>query len=155
MPNKNFVYYWKLLKKRLIMASGDPQRIWFAEMIEDLKTFWNTSTSWEELTIFCRQMSEKRKQIRKARNILPPRMWCPSCKKMTHSVIENISIRSALFILKKIGIISDAEFKDLDKNWMKYKKKNNLDENGNKVNSLHSNPDSVHHYIPGNIKSYN
>lgn len=114
------------------MAQGDAQRVWFAEMIEDLKIFWKKSTTWDELAVFCQQMTEKRKRIRKFRNILPPRTYCTKCGKFSQSDIDGISIRSTLFTLAKIGIISEAEFKSLDKNWMKYKKNNNLDAYGNK-----------------------
>ena len=45
----------------------------------------------------------------------------------------NVSIRSALFALKKDGLISEAELKELDKSWMMHKKKNGLDASGRKT----------------------
>jgi hypothetical protein len=29
------------------MASGDAQRVWFPEMIEELTSAWSASTTWE------------------------------------------------------------------------------------------------------------
>lgn len=114
------------------MPSGDAQRIWFPEMIEDLKTKWTPSTTWEEFVDLCRFLTEKRKRIRHARGILPPRMQCPSCGEITSSDIQGVSIRSALFTLKKIEMVSEAVFKDFDRDWKNFQRKNNLDAYGNK-----------------------
>jgi hypothetical protein len=42
---------------------------------------------------------------------------------MSRSAISGVSIRTALFAVKSNGVIMDAEFKDLDKSWVKYKTK--------------------------------
>jgi hypothetical protein len=78
-------------------------------------------------------MTEKRKRIRLERDIQPPMMWCPKCGKRTRAGVSNVSIRSALFALKKDGLISEAELKELDKSWMMHKKKNGLDASGRKT----------------------
>ena len=114
------------------MPAGDAQRVWFLEMLEDLRSFWSKETAWEKLADFCERMTEKRKEIRLARGIQPPMMWCPKCGKRTRASVSNVSIRSALFALKKDGLITDAEFKDLDKSWVKHKKANGLDAYGQK-----------------------
>ena len=57
------------------MPAGDAQRVWFPEMLEELKASWSKTMSWEELTDFCARMSEKRKQIRLERGIQPTMMW--------------------------------------------------------------------------------
>ena len=88
---------------------------------------------WEEFTDFCARMTEKRNQIRQARGIQPPKTRCPTCGKASRSDISGVSIRSALFALKNNGVITDAEFKELDKSWTKHKKKNGLDAHGRKV----------------------
>jgi len=112
------------------MPAGDAQRVWFPEMLEELKASWSKTMSWEELTDFCARMSEKRKQIRLERGIQPTMMWCPKCGKRTRSSVSNVSIRSALFALKKDGLLDEADFKQLDRSWMKHKKKNGLDAYG-------------------------
>ena len=55
------------------------------------------------------------------------------CGKASRSDISGVSIRSALFALKNNGVITDAEFKELDRSWTKHKKKNGLDAHGRKV----------------------
>jgi len=115
------------------MPAGDAQRVWFPEMLDDLRSFWTKETAWERLANFCERMTEKRKRIRLKRGIQPPMMWCPKCGKRTRAGVSNVSIRSALFALKKDGLISEAELKELDKSWMKHKKKNGLDASGRKT----------------------
>ena len=114
------------------MASGDAQRIWFPEMIEKIKTRWTSSMTWEELTEFCRMITEERKQIRESRGIQPPRSKCTHCGTVSRTDIHAVSIRSALFVLKNNGVLSEDEFKELDKQWKKYRKEKDLDPNGNK-----------------------
>jgi len=117
------------------MPAGDPQRVWFPEMIDDLKTNWSSSMKWEELAIFCRRMTEKRIQIRQSRGIKSPKIRCSKCGKVSRSDNIGISIRSALFVLKNSGVVSGEEFKTLDKDWKTFKKKNNLNPYGNKTDS--------------------
>jgi len=117
------------------MPAGDAQRVWFPEMIEDLKVHWSSSMSWEELAVFCRRLTDKRKRVRQSRGIIPPKIQCSKCGKVSRSDIQGISIRSALFTLKNNGIVSETEFKRLDRDWKKYKKSNSLDAYGNKTNS--------------------
>ena len=115
------------------MPAGDAQRVWFPEMIAELKTSWSRTMPWEEFTEFCARMTEKRKQIRRERDIQPPKTRCPTCGKASRSNISDVSIRSALFALRNNGVITDDEFKELDKSWTKYRKKNGLDAHGRKV----------------------
>ena len=117
------------------MPSGDAQRVWFPEMLEELRTSWSRTMSWDELADFCARMTEMRKQIREARGIRPPKTRCPKCGKVSRSDISGVSIRSALFALRSKGVITDDEFKELDKSWMKYRKKNGLDPHGHKPHS--------------------
>lgn len=112
------------------MASGDAQRQWFPDMIEDLKNIWRKNITWEELSDFCITMTKKRDNIRKQKNIKKSKN-SGSCSKCGGKLTElQIGIRSALFTLKKHKIITENEFKDLDKDWKKFKKKNNLDIDG-------------------------
>ena len=112
------------------MASGDAQRAWFAEMLDDLKSHWSSNMTWEELAVFCRYMTEKRQSIREARGIKPARMSCKKCG--GHVVLAPISIRSALFALRKIGAVDEAGFKELDRAWTRHRKLNGLDAYGSR-----------------------
>ena len=115
------------------MPAGDAQRAWFAEMLEDLKSHWSSDMTWEELAVFCHDMTEKRQRIKEARNITPPRMTCKKCG--GRMVLPPVTIRSALFALRKINAIDESEFKKLDREWGKHRKANGLDACGNRLKS--------------------
>jgi hypothetical protein len=112
-----------------MMPAGDAQRAWFPEMLEDLKSYWSTDWSWKGLAAFCEAMTEKRQQIKEDRGIRPPGMHCKECG--SQMVLLPISIRSALFALRKIGVIDEDNFKKHEKEWAKYRKANSLDSYGN------------------------
>lgn len=115
------------------MPAGDTQRAWFPEMLEDLKSHFSSDMSWEELAAFCRDMTEKRHRIREARNIKPARRTCGECG--GNMVLPPVSIRSALFALRKINVINESELKRLDQEWNKHRKAHCLDAWGNKSGS--------------------
>ena len=113
------------------MASGDAQRAWFPEMLNDLKLFWSSKPSWDDLAIFCESMTAKRQMIRSARGIQPSQAKCRKCGGTL--VLPPISVRSALFSLRKEHIIGDEQFKSLDRDWNRHRKQNGLDAYGKKA----------------------
>jgi hypothetical protein len=116
------------------MASGDVQRAWFPEMLADLKQRWlSHEMTWDELATFCREMTEKRQKIKEARNIKTSWGTCKTCGGKL--VLGPISIRSALFALRKMGVIDDDRLKSLDRDWNRHRKANGLDPYGNKDKS--------------------
>ena len=109
------------------MPPGDAQRVWFPAMIEELGSTWSKSMGWEEMIAFCARMTTLRLEIRRARGLRPPLTRCSRCGSESRSDIEGVSVRSALFALRKNGIITEAERKELDKSWMKHKAQHGLD----------------------------
>ncbi len=75
------------------MPSGDAQRVWFPQMIEELETSWSKTMPWEDLADFCARMTEKQKQIRRERGIQHPKTRCPKCGKASRSDTSGVSIR--------------------------------------------------------------
>ena len=112
------------------MASGDSQKVWFPEMLSDLKKKWDPSLSWEACRELCEEMTKIRKKIKEERGIKPVKRWCKNCQGYHNMELAPISIRSLLFALKKISLINDEEFKKLDSDWKKYQKINNLNAYG-------------------------
>lgn len=107
------------------MASGDVQRAWFPEMLADLKQRWlSHEMTWDELAVFCREMTEQRQEIKEAGNIKKSWGTCNTCGGKLS--LGPISIRSALFALRKTGAIDHDRFKSLDRDWAKYRKMNGL-----------------------------
>jgi hypothetical protein len=117
------------------MPPGDAQRVWFPEMIDELKARWSSSMTWEEFAAFCQRMNDMRKQIRQSRGIKPPLIKCRKCGEISRSDIKGVSIRSGLFALKKYGIITETELKNLNRDWSRYQRKNRLNAYGYKKNS--------------------
>ena len=115
------------------MAQGDPQRAWFPEMLEIIRERWHNDMTWEQVSLLCNDMQKLRDQIREKRNIKPVKIFCKECGQYSLSTPPRISIRSLLFALKKAGIVSEEQFKKLDKGWNKYRKLNNLDLYGKKT----------------------
>jgi hypothetical protein len=112
------------------MPSGDAQRAWFPEMLTELKEFWSPGVSWDAVTVFCARMTTFRAEIREANGIRSPMIYCPSCGKKHAAALPDISPRSVLFALQKLGVISDAEMKPLDRDWARYRKERQLDAYG-------------------------
>jgi len=112
------------------MAAGDAQRAWFPEMMSHLKDTWNPQMTWEECAELCNKMTLLRQSIWKKHDIKPARTWCKNCQEYHDSRPLDISIRSMLFSLKKLDLIDDNEFKQLNKAWRKYRKAFNLDAYG-------------------------
>ncbi len=115
------------------MSAGDAQRVWLPEMLAELKRTWSRAMTWEELAELCWRMAAKRSSIRQEKGIKPPRMRCPLCGRVSSSDIAGISIRSALFALKNSGVVTEAEFRELEKSWKRQKAAQGLDSYGQKA----------------------
>jgi hypothetical protein len=115
------------------MAAGDTHRVWFPDMLNELEQSWSDSMTWEEVAKFCERMSEMRRRIRESRGIKPARFRCSKCGEESLSDGGDVSIRSALFALRKTGIVAEAEFKALEKQWRNYRKTRGLDAYGREV----------------------
>ena len=117
------------------MPPGDAQRVWFPAMLEALSSTWSSSMSWDEVIDFCARMTELRREIRQARGLRPPRMRCSRCGSVSRSDIKGVSVRSALLALRKEGIITEAERKELDRSWKRYRAEHRLDYLGQPVDT--------------------
>ena len=106
-------------------------------MLDELERMWSASVSWEELAHFCHRMTENRKRIRESRGIESPITRCARCGAGSRSDISGVSIRSALFALRKIGAVTEAEHEVLDKSWRNYKAVNRFDAYGQKPERAH------------------
>lgn len=115
------------------MPPGDAQRVWFPAMLEALRSTWSSSMGWDEAIAFCARMTELRREIRQARGLRPPHMRCSHCGSEARSDIKGVSVRSALFALRKEGIVSEAERRELDRSWKRYRAEHGLDHLGQPV----------------------
>lgn len=91
---------------------------------------WIPAATGEELAEFCERMSEMRRAIWESKGIRAALVRCPKCGAQSRSDGGDVSIRSALFALRKSGVVSEADFKALEKN---YRKMRGLDAYGRNV----------------------
>jgi hypothetical protein len=99
-------------------------------MLDDLQVAWSPAMTWSELAAFCQRMTDKRRAIREARNIQPPLTRCPKCGSVSRSDIRGVSVRSALFALRKLGVVTESELKALDRSWKKHRAATGVDAYG-------------------------
>ena len=114
------------------MPAGDATRVWFPEMLDELKLKWNKDLSWEEWVHICIEETEHRKVIKQKKGIRESKIKCNCCPEGKHYMtLAPISVRSLLFALRKIDLIDDDYLKTKDKEWKSFQRKNKLDGYGN------------------------
>jgi hypothetical protein len=101
-------------------------------MLEVLTAAWSATTTWDERVDLCGRLTDLRAELRQSRGILAPLMKCSKCGSVSRADIMGVSIRSALFALRKVGAISDADFQRLDRDWKKHRAARGLDSLGKK-----------------------
>lgn len=121
------------------MSAGDAQRVWYPEMHAELKQFWSSGMAWDHVIAFCDRMTIMRKELALARGIKPPMGTCWKCGTTARSAYPTISVRSFIFALQKIGLVSGDELKEIDRDWKRHQRKHNLDGHG-KHKSEHTCP---------------
>lgn len=114
------------------MAIGDAQRVWYPEMLADLRRIWFFGMPWEEVIAFCGQMTLKRKELAIAKGVKPPMMKCKYCGRSKRTDYPTISVRSLIYALLKIKIISEEQRKEIDRDWRKYQRESFWDVYGNR-----------------------
>ena len=114
------------------MAAGDAQRVWYPKMLLELKEQWSLDTFWDDVIGLCERMTIQRKELAVAREIKPPMTTCFKCGNHARSGYPKISVRSLHFALKKINVISDDEFKEIERGWKRHQRENSLDAYGRK-----------------------
>jgi len=111
------------------MPSGDSTRVWFPEMLDNLKERWEKTMDWDSVISLCNEMTEFREVIKKEKGIKPAKFKCGNCAESM--VLAPVSVRSLLFALMKVGKIRKETFDKLDKSWKSHQRKNKLDGYGN------------------------
>ncbi len=112
------------------MAAGDAQRVWFPEMLQILAAEWSPQTTWSQLAELCQRMTALRTDLRATRGIRPPRYHCPECGDVSTAELPPVSVRSAMFRLVSLGLITREVFEGLDRDWSRFRRVNRLDAYG-------------------------
>jgi hypothetical protein len=109
------------------MAAGDPQRVWFPEMLARLRCEWNSRMSFPALIELRNLMDSMLQQIRSERHIVSPVLRCPMCGATGPSAEPHVSIRALILALGRFGIASQKDTKRIERDWAKYRVQNRLD----------------------------
>jgi hypothetical protein len=108
------------------MASGDPQRTWFPEMIHKLRLEWHESMSFPDLIALRDSLDSMLHEIRSTRNIRAPIVKCPKCGKVGPGAEPRVSVRAMILSLSRFRIADAEPVKILEKQWAAYREKNGL-----------------------------
>src|SRR5205807_7952236 len=67
-------------RARMVMASGDAQKVWFPAMIAMLRKAADPAMSVDAVLVLRDRLDATLQHIRSTRQILPAMMWCPHCQ---------------------------------------------------------------------------
>lgn len=126
------------------MASGDPQRTWFPEMIVTLRHEWKRPMSCADLIELRDRQDAMLQAIRSERKILSPIMKCSKCHWVGRMAPPKVSVRALILALARFGIAHPEEVRKLEKEWSLYRKQNQLDLYGKRQQSTTGNCAMLH-----------
>jgi len=109
------------------MSAGDPQRVWFPEMLARLRSEWYSQMSFPELIDLRDRLDAMLKQIRSERHIVSPVLRCPKCGITGPSAEPHVSVRALILALGRFGITSQKDTKRIERDWAEYRVQNRLD----------------------------
>jgi hypothetical protein len=113
------------------MPAGDPQRTWFPEMIDVLRTEWTPGISWMDMIALRDRLENMLHLIRDNRTIKSPTFFCPNCNEYHATAHPKVSVRAMILSLNRFNIAPSEDVKRIEKEWAKYRKDRNLDLYGN------------------------
>ena len=94
------------------MAAGDPQRVWFPEMLARLRCEWNSQMSFPALIELRDSLDAMLQRIRSERHIVSPVLRCPKCGTTGPSAEPHVSVRALILALGRFGITSQKGHKE-------------------------------------------
>jgi hypothetical protein len=109
------------------MPAGDPQRVWFPEMIEQLRTRWLTGISFEAMVELRDDLEAMLQRIRHERNVKNPIIKCPCCNRSGPAADPHVSVRAMILSTKRFEITSAEETHAVEKAWALHRKQHSLD----------------------------
>ena len=109
------------------MPGGDPQRVWFPEMVEQLRTRWHEGVSLDALVALRGELDAMLGDIRSARQIRTPVTTCQRCGHSGRQPEPHVSVRALILALARFGIVSPAATRALEKAWAAHRQQHGLD----------------------------
>ncbi len=109
------------------MPGGDPQRVWFLEMIEHLRARWREGITFEEMVELRNELDAMLQRIRHDGKIKSPIFKCPSCKHIGPGADPHVSVRAMILSTARFHIAASEKTYPLEKGWAAYRKQHDLD----------------------------
>src|ERR1700730_647648 len=109
------------------MAAGDPQRVWFPEMIERLRSQWHQGMSFDAIIKLRDELDEMLQRIRSERRIRPPVLKSRKCGYVGEGAEPHVSVRAMILSLIRFGIAAAEPTYMIEKGWAVYRKQKDLD----------------------------
>ena len=109
------------------MGAGDPQRVWFSEMLARLRCEWNLQMSFPALIELRDRLDAMLQQIRSERHIVSPVFCCPGCGITGPSAEPQVIVRALILALRRFGITSQKDTKRIERDWAEYRVQNRFD----------------------------
>lgn len=124
------------------MASGDASRIWFPEIVDELRRRWRDDQSEQELVALGSALDANLQQLRTERNIQPPMMRCRQCQGRHRAAHPRVSVRAAILAAKRFEIAPPHVVASTERRWAKFRRAQSLDRYGQPANnSTRTEPD--------------
>jgi len=109
------------------MAAGDAQRVWFPEMIDQLRSQWHQSMSFDAIVELRDDLEAMLQRIRSERRIRPAVFRCPHCGHVGEGAEPHVSVRAMILSLLRFGIGAAEQMHTLEKAWAAHRKQNGHD----------------------------
>ncbi len=86
------------------MAAGDPQRVWFGQMVERLRDRWHPDMSFDALISLRDDLDSMLQRLRLEGNISSPVFRCRDCGYVGPAATPHVSVRAMVLSLARFGI---------------------------------------------------
>jgi hypothetical protein len=129
------------------VPAGDPQRVWFPEMIQKLRDEWHVGMPFTDLIELRDSLDSILCEIRFTRGIHTPVFKCPACGHIGPGAEPKVSVRAMILSLARFQIAEAEHSKVLEQEWAVYRKKNQFDLYGKATASESRANDCVHSNI--------
>jgi hypothetical protein len=109
------------------MADGDAQRVWFPEVIEELRSQWQEGLGFQRIIGLRNDLDAILQRVRSETGITSPFIRCRRCGYAGPRPAPHVSVRAMILSLTKFGIAEAEPVYALEKGWAAYRRELGLD----------------------------
>jgi hypothetical protein len=128
----------------LIVAAGDPQRVWFPEMIDTLRSAWHRDISFEEIVKLTDDLDALLQQIRYERQIRPPVFKSQKCGYVGEREESHLGLGATILSVIRFNIDAVEPTYAIERTWNVHRNQNGLNLYGKSPAPSSGRPGCVH-----------